>query len=225
VIRTRLGQSDPIKRHILYITATSEQQPLVNSERPKPKFLQKPKFRQFRFRPKGYRYQYQKTQLTEIDTDTKTDTERWKMFLENDTSISFFFDIALLIGRVSNKTKDTKFPFFYKKKKSQNFLKLAKNVWILEGYGVEISAGVGTEMLADTKRFHNCQNRYRNRHFGKKLIISFHYLSTMVSLNPGTPNLRAMLIEKPLKKQPPMYKGHYFGVPRVVVVDRFGCIW
>ncbi len=27
-------------------------------------------------------------------------------------------------------------------------MKLAKNVWILEGYGVEISAGVGTEMSA-----------------------------------------------------------------------------
>ncbi len=30
---------------------------------------------------------------------------------------------------------------------------------------------------------------------------------------------------KPSTERPPLYNGHFFGVPRVAVVDRFDCTW
>ncbi len=30
---------------------------------------------------------------------------------------------------------------------------------------------------------------------------------------------------KPSTERPPLYNGHFFGVPRVAVVDRFDCIY
>ncbi len=48
------------------------------------------------------------------------------------------------------------------------------------------------------------------------------HLPTTASLNLAKPNLKAILIEKPLKKSHPMYNRHFFGVPRVIVVDNPG---
>ncbi len=47
---------------------------IMISERPKPIFLPIPKFRQFRYRQKGYQYQNPKSLHT--DTETETETER-----------------------------------------------------------------------------------------------------------------------------------------------------
>ena len=45
------------------------------------------------------------------------------------------------------------------------------------------------------------------------------HLSTMASLIPAKSNLIAILIEKPLKKSPPIYIGQFLGVPRVIVEE------
>jgi hypothetical protein len=42
---------------------------IMSSERPKSQFLQKPKFRQFRYQQQGYRYRYRKMTHTDTETD------------------------------------------------------------------------------------------------------------------------------------------------------------
>jgi hypothetical protein len=59
------------------------------SERPKPIFLPIPKFRQFRYRQKGYRYRYRKSLHT--DTETDTETERQIICKEMKPVIEEFF--------------------------------------------------------------------------------------------------------------------------------------
>jgi hypothetical protein len=65
-----------IKRLSLMGIRTRDFVVVMTSERPKSQFLPIPKFRQFRYLPKGYRYRYRKRLHTDTETDTKTDTKR-----------------------------------------------------------------------------------------------------------------------------------------------------
>jgi hypothetical protein len=56
-------------------------------------------------------------------------------------------------------------------------------------------------------------------------LLNNGHLSTTAGQSPARLILIPILIEKPSTERPPLYNGHFFGVPRVAVVDRFDCIY